>query len=393
MALNEKKVKRLIGMMNEMTTVEIPPLKPIIRCFELGMDEDILEYLLRVGTAGHSKATLEQLFSTMRAMDEISGKRTWDEFWNELMVMSFLVPQENLDTYELASIFPGWIELSTSGPRSEKRDAITESFMDFWKLLKAMNIAPLRAITNHQGIKSRDAGHASMSTLTSVTPAGKKRTISVDEPLSSEQQVLSEGTVFEIFARHKDHIAAMNCICRRHREHETGKTCSHDMPLQSCMPVGAIADQLVEAGVARAVPYEEAIEMVREFERKGAIHTTFHYGGDSNREAMAVCNCCTECCLLYGGYQQGYTSKVQVKAFNRPIMVDEHACTGCNLCGKHCPTDAIRYDQNEKRLVFNYENCVGCGQCVTQCRFGVQQMVPDERYVFAKTKSKKHAHA
>ena len=55
MSLDEKKVKRLIGMMNEMTTVKIPPMKPVIRCFEAGMDEDILEYLLRVGTAGHSK--------------------------------------------------------------------------------------------------------------------------------------------------------------------------------------------------------------------------------------------------------------------------------------------------------------------------------------------------
>lgn len=105
--------------------------KPIIRCFEAGTDEDILEYLLRVGTAGHSKKTLEELYATMRATGEISAKRSWKELWDELMVMSFLVPQENAGTYELASIFPGWIELSTSGPRTEQRIAIMEHFMDF----------------------------------------------------------------------------------------------------------------------------------------------------------------------------------------------------------------------------------------------------------------------
>lgn len=395
MPLDEKKVKRLIGMMNEMTTVKIPPMKPVIRCFEAGMDEDILEYLLRVGTAGHSKKTLEELYRTMRATGEISAKRTWDELWAELMVMSFLVPQENKDSYELASIFPGWIELSTSGPRTEQRIAIMEHFMEFWQLLRKLNKPLLRQLTDAKGIKKRDAGQSAMGTLTAVTPSsravarqssGKSRTIAVDEPLASEQRVLTKGTAFEILARHKDEIAVMNCICRNHKEIATGESCDHGIPLQSCMPVGAIARQLVESGVARAVPYDEAIAMMEDFERKGCIHTTFHYAGKADHETMAICNCCTDCCLMYGGWQNGYVSKVQVKSYSKPVIVDEAACTGCNLCATHCPTEAIGYSKAENKLVFDYENCVGCGQCVTQCPFGVQRMVADERHVFVKTR-------
>ena len=40
------------------------------------------------------------------------------------------------------------------------------------------------------------------------------------------------------------------------------------------------------------------------------------------------------------------------------------------------------------KLVFDYDSCVGCGQCVTQCRFDVRKMVPDERPVFARTKKR-----
>lgn len=402
MPLNEKKVKRLIDMMNEMTTVKIPPMKPIIRCFEAGMDEDILEYLLRVGTAGHSKKTLEELYATMRATGEISAKRSWNELWDELMVMSFLVPQENADTYELASIFPGWIELSTSGPRTEQRIAIMEHFMDFWQLLRKINKPLLRQLADAKGIKKRDAGLAAMATLTAVTPAHRGsaqrasdagRTIAVDEPLTSEQRVLTKGTAFEILARHKDSIAAMNCICRNHKEIATGKTCDQGIPLQSCMPVGAIARQLVESGVARPVPYEEAVAMMEDFERKGCIHTTFHYAGKADHEAMAICNCCTDCCLLYGGWQKGYMSKVQVKSYSKPVIVDESACTGCNLCGRFCPTKAIRFDTQSGRLSFTYENCIGCGQCVTQCPAAVQRMVADDRTVFVKTRKPSEADA
>lgn len=390
MSLDKKKVKRLIGMMNDMTEVKIPPMGPIIKCFEIGMDEDILNYLLRVGTTPHTVRSLESLYDTMRATGELSDKYSWQELWDELMVMSFLVPHEmDRSEYELASIFPGWIELCTSGERTEKRIAIMESFMDFWKLLKTLNIGPIRKKFDKEGIEVRDAGESRMGALTSITPARKSKRINVNQQLTSEQTVLLKGTAFEILERNKDQICVMNCICRNHKEISTGKPRTDEFPLKSCMPVGAIADQLVKSGVAEKVDYETAVSMIEDFERKGCIHTTFHYAGKADHDALCICNCDKDSCLLYAGYQEGYISKVQVKAYNKPQIIDPYACVGCNQCGKHCPTDAIRYDKDLDKLVFQYEQCVGCGQCVTQCAFGVQHMVPDERAVYAMTKKKK----
>ena len=45
------------------------------------------------------------------------------------------------------------------------------------------------------------------------------------------------------------------------------------------------------------------------------------------------------------------------------------SCTGCGLCAKDCPADAIEVitlDRKAKRFVFRYhvDRCTFCGQCV-----------------------------
>ena len=121
------------------------------------------------------------------------------------------------------------------------------------------------------------------------------------------------------------------------------------------------------------------------FEDHGCIPTTFHNHNDAGDEAIAICNCCADCCLLYSGYRTANISKLYVRALHVPQMVDESRCVGCNKCGKACPTAATYYDREAKKLVFDYDRCIGCGQCVHQCKFEVRKMVPGRRDVFLKT--------
>jgi len=49
-------------------------------------------------------------------------------------------------------------------------------------------------------------------------------------------------------------------------------------------------------------------------------------------------------------------------------------CTGCRLCVRDCPADAIDIlilDRKEKRFVMHYhvDRCIFCAQCVESCRF------------------------
>ena len=58
------------------------------------------------------------------------------------------------------------------------------------------------------------------------------------------------------------------------------------------------------------------------------------------------------------------------------------ACTGCGLCAKDCPADAIHVivlDKKAKRFVMEYhvDRCTYCAQCVFSCRQGCLTLSPD----------------
>jgi formate hydrogenlyase subunit 6/NADH:ubiquinone oxidoreductase subunit I len=58
-------------------------------------------------------------------------------------------------------------------------------------------------------------------------------------------------------------------------------------------------------------------------------------------------------------------------------------CTGCSLCIKDCPAQAIELidvDRAAKRFVMRYyvDRCTFCGQCVQSCRFKCIEMSSDD---------------
>lgn len=58
-------------------------------------------------------------------------------------------------------------------------------------------------------------------------------------------------------------------------------------------------------------------------------------------------------------------------------------CTGCGLCQKDCPADAIEIvtlDRKAKRFVFRYnvDRCTFCGQCVESCKKNCLRLPEDD---------------
>ena len=385
MSLPEKKVKQLIDMMNSMSAASIPAKKPILEMFDIAMDEKTLDYLIAMGTKPHTVGQLRNGYHKMYG----GTKEDWEVFWKEILNMAFVHPSSETERhlYVLSSIFPGWIEFATGGPITEKRAAVINKFVEFWACLRTMNVLPLRFLNDYKTEKLLKDG---IPPRTSVyVSEGNLKEVALNKPLTSQQQTLPAGEVYKLIEKYGDELAIMNCFCRQYKNINDMDPCDQGLPLETCMSFGAISTQMVENGGARRITKEEAIELLASFEEKGCIHTTFHYENNADKDEMVICNCCKDCCLLYSRWLTGSLSKIYTRAFYSPKMLDESKCVGCNLCGKYCPTEATYYDKNKKKLVFNYEKCIGCGQCVNQCKFGVREMVKDERDVFVKTKNPK----
>ena len=69
--------------------------------------------------------------------------------------------------------------------------------------------------------------------------------------------------------------------------------------------------------------------------------------------------------------------------FRGKLEYSPAACTGCCLCTKDCPSNAIELvilDRTAKRFVLKYhaDRCIYCGQCVLNCKFKCMNMSSED---------------
>lgn len=53
--------------------------------------------------------------------------------------------------------------------------------------------------------------------------------------------------------------------------------------------------------------------------------------------------------------------------------VTSKKCVSCGECKKHCPADAIYFNEN-KKAVIDEKKCIGCGECIVVCAVGAVQI-------------------
>lgn len=58
----------------------------------------------------------------------------------------------------------------------------------------------------------------------------------------------------------------------------------------------------------------------------------------------------------------------------RKYRVLTDACTGCTVCAKNCPTEAIIGTRKSPHFIID-EKCIGCGTCYDVCKFNAIEMI------------------
>ncbi len=140
------------------------------------------------------------------------------------------------------------------------------------------------------------------------------------------------------------------------------------LPLDVCLIVGEPFVSFViehKTKGARRISKKEALQILKEEDERGHIHTAWFKSAMGNR-FYAICNCCSCCCAGMKAFKDydipmlassGYVAKI-----------DEGVCLKCGLCLEICPFGAIEMDGS--KVAINYDKCMGCGVCVTKCRSG-----------------------
>ena len=245
----KEKATQLAKLMNTKSKFSVPVVKVILECFEIAMTENDLDRLLLIKENEYTKEELQQLWK----LDD----KEFQEYFLYIMERGVLWPRHDNNIYELAPIFPGWIEIFSSGPLNETRKALIKKFSKFEDILKQLNIPPVRAYMNYVNANHMEHETGRMSTVVS----GSSKKVQINKKLTSEQAIYLSGELYPMLLKYKEHISVMNCFCRM-MSLLNGKSCSYDMPIESCIAVGRMSDMLVENGVSRKISYEEVVALM-----------------------------------------------------------------------------------------------------------------------------------
>jgi Pyruvate/2-oxoacid:ferredoxin oxidoreductase delta subunit len=166
-------------------------------------------------------------------------------------------------------------------------------------------------------------------------------------------------------------ITVGTCYCRHKMEH-MGKAC--DMPQDVCLTFNGSARTLSKHGIAKEISKEEAMKILKKVRELGLVQI-----GDNVQDNVNwICNCCSCCCEAILGYKRlGYIPKINSN-FQPEIKVSD--CTGCGVCVKKCPVDAIRLEKGKAEV--DVDACFGCGVCSRFCPSSAIEMIRREKTKF-----------
>jgi len=188
------------------------------------------------------------------------------------------------------------------------------------------------------------------------------------------EQILPTQRIRELIEKYDD-IAVGNCYCRQHQEF-LDNPCKQIELTPSCFTLGKSARHTSNHGFSKLVSKSEAMEILKKIEDAGLVHKAYHLRGDTGKDEVAICNCCSCCCLTA---KEPLIFPV-VNATNYLASIDEDLCTGCGICVEKCYNQIIELNDDDKAERIE-EFCVGCGVCAYHCPENAISLIEGQRTV------------
>jgi len=244
--------------------------------------------------------------------------------------------------YDLMVLLPGIFEMQfLKGEVNDRARKLAHLFEDYFNKL---------SLPSTSGPK----GAAAAPTGIAIFPFA--RVITVEEEIPASVEIHPYDRVSG-YIKKADHIAVGICYCRHHGE-LVGRPC--DKPKDVCMAFGPGAKFVIERGFARAIPKEEAFQVLDRAEKAGLIHCSSNTG----KYIDFICNCCDcHCGIIQSIKNAAFPSLGANSSFIMSVIEEE--CMGCGDCVDRCQMDALTMEGD--LVIRDAERCIGCGLCISVC--------------------------
>jgi Pyruvate/2-oxoacid:ferredoxin oxidoreductase delta subunit len=300
----------------------------------------------------------------------------------------FSAERNNNKTYSMFPLVPGLFELFFSNHKrasAEEKDNLmlfTEEYEKYYNNGYIMNLFNssypfMRVFPDEKVIEN-------------TVNRGKGTLIEVNQEVEQLKNNILPFEQVKTFIEKSRRISVMDCACRTHMKIYNKGIPVNKYPINVCMAFNIWADYCIEQGFGKEMTKDEALKTLTAAAKAGLVHTTQNI----TEKSLFICNCDRDCCLMLRGIRQFKNPNV-VASSNFLPEYEKSNCAFCKSCTELCPMYAIQLideESEDKRIVIDYNRCIGCGVCAFNCQNEAITMIkkftkiPAENFMEATTR-------
>ena len=181
-----------------------------------------------------------------------------------------------------------------------------------------------------------------MKNVTQMIPMGGSglgmHVIPVEEAIPADSKTASYEQL-SYWLKKYDYFAVGDCSCRVSRR-LMGEGCGH-LEKDMCIAVGDLAEFAVKTDRARAITYDECLDILKKAEDNGLVHQITNVDGSD--KIFGICNCCR--CSCFGLRTSQFFNTPNMSRSNFVAKIDDEKCVACGQCVEYCPANAVKLGQ------------------------------------------------